>query len=238
MVHDDMKNNNKSEVIVNLYKNRFKQLRLGQECYKKGNLSKSVEYYCNYLSILAQFFDTEENKLKPELFDKKKDIGELLLISNIYWNLAKIYDKNPKFQHNSIIYLNQFFKFSMGYKYQYANARMLENYIKKSNPNNIKEFKRIYEKMRIKSAPCFISTYCFGYHASITEQLRLLKEDVSGNPLGDASIKFYYKIAPKLITFFEHHAYIKKIILPPVKTILFLIAWFHRVLKANKNDSL
>ena len=233
-----MKNNKKSELIVSLYQNRFKQLRLGQEYYKKGELSKSIEYYCNYLSILAQFFNTEESKLKPELFDQKKDIGELLLVSNVYWNLAKIYDKNPKFQYNSVIYLNQFMKFSIGYKYQYANARMLKNYINKSQPNNTKEFKNIYEKMKIKSASCFISTYCFGYHASITNQLRLLKEDISGNPFGDASIKFYYKYAPKLIIFFERYTHIKKIVLPPIKKILFLIAWFHQTLKTRKNDSL
>ena len=238
MASDSMTKDKKSEVIISLYQNRFKQLRLGQESYKKGNLSKSVEHYSNYLSILAQFFDISKSNLKPELFDQKKDIGELLLISNVYWNLAKIYDKNKKFQHHSIDCLNQFLRFTRGYKHQYANARILKNYINRGRPKNTKEFNRIYEKMKINSSPCFVSTYCFGYNAPVTKQLRLFKKDISGSSIGDTSIKYYYKYAPILVHFFECHSKIKKIALPPIKNILFLIAWLHRNLRFNKNDHL
>ena len=231
MSHDDVAQNKKSEVIINLYQDRFKQLRLGQECYKKGDFSKAVEYYSNYLSILAQFFDTQENRLNPELFDQKKDIGELLLISNVYWNLAKTYDKNSKFQHHTARCLEQFLKFTQGYKHEYANIRMFKNYINSGRPRNKKEFKRIYEKVKNKSFPCFIATYCFGNDSPITRQLRLLRDDLSGFWLGDAGIQFYHKHAPGLVNFFERHAKIKTFALPFIKSILSLFARFHEKLR-------
>ena len=228
----------KSEIITNLYQNRFKQLRLGQECYKKGDLKKSIEYYSNYLSILAQFFDTEENKLEPRLFEQKKDAGELLLISNVYWVLAKNYDKNPKYKNHSIKCLNQFLKFTRGYKHQYANARMLRNYISRGKPRNTKEFKLIYEKIKINSPPCFIATYCFGCDAPTTQQLRLLREDILKSLGGSICVKLYYKNAPVLINFFESHAKLERMVLPFIKKALFLIARLHRAFKSNRNDYL
>ena len=224
----DMAEEKQSEVIVKLYQNRFKQLRLGHECYKKGNLAKSVEYYSNYLSILAQFFNTKENDLNPHLFDRKKDAGELLLISNVYWSLAKVYDKKPKFHHHATKCLNQFLKFTQGYNHQYANARMLKNYIAKGKAKNAKEFKLVYEKIKINSRTCLVSTYCFGYDSPVTQQLRLLREDLSETCTGRAGIKFYYKHAPSLVAFLDRHKCAKKIALPLIKKILFLIAWFYR----------
>ena len=236
MDQNDPAKNKKSEVIINLYQKRFKQLHIGQECYKKGDFAKTIEHYSNYLSILAQFFDTEESKLKPEFFNQKKDLGELLLLSNVYWNLAKIYDKNPKFQHQSVRCLEQFLKFTKGYKHQHSNARMLRNYINSNRPKNKKNFKQIYEKMEMGSRSCFIATYCFGYDATVTRQLRMLKEDISGNFLGDVGIEFYYKHAPGFISFFERHEKIKRFALPPIKNFLSLIAWFHHILKSRNDD--
>ena len=228
MSNGDTRRNKKSEVITNLYQNRFKQLRLGQECSQKGNFAKAVEYYSNYLSILAQFHGITESQLTPEFFDQKKDAGELLLISNVYWSLAKTYDNNKQFQHHSQRCLNQFLKFTRGYKHQYANARMLKSYIHSGKPKNAKEFKRVYEKLKIHSPRCFIATHCFGYDDPVTQQLLLLREDISGNVFGDTLIKRYYQYAPSLIHFLEKHSKIKKIALPPLKYLLYLIAQFHQ----------
>ena len=231
MPHDDIAKDKKSEIVIGLYQGRFKQLRLGHEFYKKGNLAKATEHYSNYLSILAQFFNTEESNLNPQLFEKKKDIGELLLISNVYWSLAKTYDKSPKFQHHSARCLKQFLKFTLGYKHQYANARILKNYINSGKPKNKKEFRQIYEKLRINSPPCFIASYCFGRDALVTRQLHSFREDISGTFLGDAGTRLYYKYAPTLVDFFDRHTKIKKIALPPIKATLVLIAHLHQKLK-------
>ena len=221
----------KSEILIGLYQNRFKQLRLGQECYKKGDQAKSIEHYSNYLSILAQYFGTQENNLNPKFFDQKKDIGELLLISNVYWNLAKTYDKIPKFKYQLKRCLEQFLEFTHGYKHQHANARMLKNYINSGRPRNKKEFRRIYEKIKHHSSACFIATHCFGCDSPVTEQLRILRRDISGSFPGDSFIGFYYKYAPSLINFFDHHEKVQKTALPPIKIFLIIVAWFHQKLR-------
>ena len=234
MAEKGTQQNKTSEIIINLYQNRFKQLSLGQECYKRGDISKSIEHYSNYLHILAQYFDTRESDLQPSLFDLKKDVGEILLISNVYWNLAKIYDKNPNSQNQSIHFLEQFLKFTKGQKHQHANTRILKNYINSGKPKNSKEFKRIYETIKTKSSPCFISTYCFGHDAFITNQLRLLKNDISGNLLGNTAVKLYYRYAPSAINLLENHLVLKSILLPIIKKILFIIAQTHRKLSLKK----
>ena len=237
MTDNDTSTNEPSEIVISLYQNRFKQMRLGQECYKKGDAAKAIEYYSNYLHILAQYFGTEEKNLRPEMFDRKKDIGEILLISNIYWNLAKTYDKNLKFQHQSTRCLEQFLRFTKGYKHQYANTRLLKNYINSGRPRNQKEFKRIYETIKTQATPCFVSTYCFGHDAPVTNQLRLLKKDISGNFLGDVFIKTYYQLAPGIVNYFERHVILKKTALPLIKKILFLIAKAHQTSTRKNNYS-
>ena len=234
MTDNSTREHEPSEVITNLYQNRLHQLRLGQEFYKKGDTAKAVQHYSNYLHILSQYFGTEENKLHPGLFDRKKNIGEILLISNVYWNLAKTYDKNIKFQHQAIRCLEQFLKFTKGFKHQYANTRILKNYINGGRPRNKKEFKRIYESIKVQSTSCFISTYCFGHDAPTTNQLRLLKKDISGNFLGDMTIKTYYQCAPSIIDCFECNSTLKKLTLPAIKKILLLIAKIHQNLNHKK----
>lgn len=209
--------------VVRLYQDRFKQLRKGQEYSQKGDIPKLVECYSKYLNILAQFFNVKETQLTPELFDSKKDLSELLLISNVYWSLAKTYDRNSNLHDDSRQCLEQFAKFSSGFKYQYANARMIKNYIKRGKALNSKNFKTAYEKIRMDSPTCFVSTYCFGTNHPVTIQLRPLKRILIKN-YGGFLVDGYYRFSPLLVDFLESNYRIKKILLPVVKGTLFSLA--------------
>src|SRR6056300_1192111 len=116
-------------VALERYKNRLGILKAGMDLSAKENYKDAVQNYKSYLTILANYFKTEERLLNPKLFDQKKDLTELLLISQVYWDLAKIYDRNPNLFKDCERYLNQFIKFSTGYKFQYVNSEIKRKYI-------------------------------------------------------------------------------------------------------------
>ena len=65
------------------------------------------------------------------MFDAKRQVTELLLISHVYWELARINEMPPKLQKNFSRSLNQFVKFTINQPYQVLNSEMLRKYIKK-----------------------------------------------------------------------------------------------------------
>ena len=79
-------------------------------------MGQAVDSYNKYLGILALYFDTTEDKLSPSFFDAEKDMTELLLISHAYWDLAKAYDRSPNLHRDCLRCLEQFTRFSIGFK--------------------------------------------------------------------------------------------------------------------------
>lgn len=205
----------RSELAVRSYKERLKVLRKGQEFSQADDIPRSVECYSQYLNALAGYFKVEEPKLDPKLFDQETEITEMLLISHVYWDLAKAYDRSPNLSLESIRCLDQFVKFSSGYKYQYVNARMLKNFIKKKLAHNPKAFKQTYERIQVESKGCYVSSHCFGKHSWQTNSLRRLKATLMTFTTGENFVDWYYLKYPNLIDFFEKHKILKRFFLKP-----------------------
>lgn len=178
------------------YATRLGHLRRGQEHAAKNEISKAVENYLTYLKALETFFTVKEENLSPKLFDKKKDLTELLLISHVYWDLAKAYDKNPKTVKESNRCLNQFVKFSIGFKYQRLNSDILRKYIKKKIPRNEQIFKDAYDKIRVSSKGCYIATHCYGEQHPITSRLRDIRNENIDSYLFRKFCNCYYGLSP------------------------------------------
>jgi hypothetical protein len=183
------------------YATRLGHLRRGQEHAAKNEISKAVENYLTYLKALETYFSVKEENLSPKLFDKKKDLTELLLISHVYWDLAKAYDKNPKTVKESNRCLNQFVKFSIGFKYQRLNSDILRKYIKKKIPRNDNIFKDAYDKIRVSSKGCYIATHCYHEDHYIVEQLRNIRANLIHSKVFRTFCKVYYYTSPLLIRF-------------------------------------
>ena len=108
-----IKASRKREQVAELYRTRLTHLKKAQLYIRDEHMAKAVDSYTKYLDILAIFFDTTEDKLSPTLFDAKKDVTELLLISHAYWDLAKAFDRSPNSQRECFRCLEQFIKFSI-----------------------------------------------------------------------------------------------------------------------------
>ncbi|PIK14287.1 hypothetical protein [Halobacteriovorax sp. JY17] len=191
------------ERVVNAYRDRLKALKQARQYYSNGEIPKAVERYSTYLNNLASYFGVTEDKLTPAFFDAEKEISELLLISQAYWDLSKAYDRSPNLHRESIRCLEQFVKFTNGFKYQHINAQMLRKFIKRKQAHNLKSFQNAYTKIQVESKGCFIATYSFGENHSVTNDLRLFKQRILPYKIGLKFIEIYYLSSPKLVNYFE-----------------------------------
>lgn len=212
----DAKEDKKREQVVELYRTRLTHLKRAQVFVKEDRMAQAVDSYNKYLGILALYFDTTEDRLTPTLFDPEKDMTELLLISHAYWDLAKAYDRSPNLQRDCLRCLEQFMKFSIGFKYQHVNAQIIRKFNNKKQAHNPKAFEAAYHKIQISAKRCYVATMCFGFEDQRTETLRHFKLAIAKYSLGLDFIDFYYAYSPKLVDALEKN--------PAAKTIFNFIA--------------
>jgi len=201
----DLQDEKKREQVIELYRIRLTHLKRAQVFVKDDTMNSAVDSYIKYLGILALYFDIAEAQLSPTLFDPEKDMTELLLISHAYWDLAKAYDRSPTLQRECLRCLEQFLKFSIGFKYQHVNAQIVRKFNLKKQAHNPKAFEMAYNKIQVNSKKCYVATECFGETHPKTEFLREFKQIISRYELGKDFIDWYYINSPKLISALEKH---------------------------------
>lgn len=190
----------KSEAALKSYRERLKILKKAQEYAGMDEIPRAVQHYSQYLNILAQYFDVPESSLSPALFNREKDLAEMLLISHVYWDLAKAYDRSPTLTLESIRCLKQFVNFTLGFKYQYANSQMVKKFIRQRMAHNPKAFKEAYDRIRVEAKGCYIATYCYGESHPITESLRSYRDEVLlSSSSGRVFVRLYQFLSPKVI---------------------------------------
>lgn len=218
----DLRDDKKKEQIKELYRTRLIHLKRAQALVKEDKMAQAVESYTKYLGVLALYFDISEDKLSPSLFDLEKDLTELLLISHAYWDLAKAFDRSPNLQRDCLRCLDQFVKFSIGFKYQHVNAQIVRKFNNKKQAHNPKAFELAYHKIQVNSKKCYIATSCFGENHPDTELLRKFKQKISHSESGRNFIDLYYRYSPLIVTITNYNIITKnleKIILKPILSI-------------------
>jgi len=208
------------KIVIQRYRERLAVLRQAQEYSQKDDIPRAVIAYTKYLDYLAQYFETKEENLSPDYFTKDNNITEILLISQVYWDLSKAYDRNPKLKKECERCLSQFVKFSSGFKFQFINSEMLRKFIKKKAAYNPKSFEFAYDKIRVNSKGCFIASYAFHESHSVVTDLRLFKSFLLKFHIGDRLVEHYYRTSPLLVSYFEDHpvtgSLIKSLFIRPV----------------------
>ena len=205
----DLKDAKKREQVNELYRTRLTHLKRAQLLTRDDRISQAVDSYTKYLGILALYFDTTEDNLNPNLFDPVKDVTELLLISHAYWDLAKAFDRSPNLQRNCFRCLDQFVKFSIGFKYQHINGQIIRKFNNKKQAHNLKAFEAAYHKIQISSKKCYLASSCFGDDDLRTQTLRYFKLKIAPFSLGKSFIDYYYQFSPIIIQYFNAHPFTK-----------------------------
>ncbi len=200
---ESIKEKNKRKLALQKkYSTRITIAKQGREAFLSKDYVNATKKYNEYLGILAEMNEVEDIfKITPAMFDSKKHVTEMLLISHVYWELARINEMTPKLQPNFQKALNQFVKFTVNQPYQVLNAEMLRKYIKK-NKNvsaQIVGLNSAHSQIYVESKKCYIATFCFGEGSQELVTLRRLKTNLIKSSLGISFVRIYYNQSSKLV---------------------------------------
>lgn len=184
-------------------KRKFQALRIdiaksGLIAYDDRRISEAARQFLTYLSILEESKGVGTHGLMPSHFDRTKDMAEMLLISGVYWDLTKLYDRTTSVesQKNFRVFLEKFVLFSKGMPYQPVCAETMRKYIVASKAIHKDQFKQAYRQL--SDGKCFIATALEDDLAAHTAwRLRLFRDEVlSKSLLGRLIIRIYYRVGP------------------------------------------
>ena len=113
-------NKQRDERKRELLRHRIVVAKEGVALYSKGRYVDSVKRYQHYIAVLEMWKKCGRDGLTPDLFDKKADIYELVLLSGIYWDLAKLFDKAKREDQRGelTLCLQKYVAFSKCFPYQ------------------------------------------------------------------------------------------------------------------------
>jgi len=186
------------------FNRRITIVKKGREAFLAKDYVNCMHNYLDYLKILCETKESEDIfKLNPTMFDDSTQLSELLLISHVYWEMARIYEMTPKLQDNFQKSLDQFVKFTINQPYQVLNAEMLRKYIKLTGKNSrlIDKFQEAHSHIFTNSKKCYIATHCFGDQHLVTHRLREFKQELVMWPYGLKLVELYYRSSSTLIYF-------------------------------------
>lgn len=188
-----------------LFKRRIDLARKGLKDYQERKIGSAVNAFSTYLKVLEEFKGVPEGGLTPALFDLEKDIHELLLISGVYWDMVKLYDrtKSPEKQKDFEHYVSKYLIFAKNMPYQALCAETVRKYISTDRPVHKDAFKNLYKQLG--GEKCFVAGALVDLIAPTT--LPILREyrdnRLQKSRSGRAFVLIYYQVGPLLATCVE-----------------------------------
>lgn len=184
-----------------MLRRRIELAQSGVRAFENHKLAEAVKNFHSYLRILEDWKGVPEGKLSPSLFDTKNDVAELLLISGVYWDLTKLYDRtrSNERQRDFMHYLEKYIAFSKGMPFQHVCVETLRKYISNDKPIHKAEFKNAY-KMLGGGGTCFVASSLMDVcDVDTLPRLRVFRDErLAGSAGGRAFIRWYYRNGPRM----------------------------------------
>ena len=176
------------------FNHRMELAKQGVDACKRKDYRAALQFHHAYLDSLEK---AKGGDLTPKSFDQKSEAAEMLMITGVYWDLAKVYDRIGQKNNSKVkLMINKFVLFSKGMNYQRLSQEMLRKLLTNDRPVNRALFKEAYVKLG--GGRCFIAT-AVEEHCE-TESVLVLKrfrdEILLKNNFGRAFVRIYYKIGP------------------------------------------
>lgn len=179
---------------------RISVAKVGKEALDGGDYANAVKRFVDYLSTIAEAKEvTGIYSIRTNHFNPQKDLTEMLMISHIYFELARMYDAVPKFHDESKKCLEQFVHFSANQPFQVVNSEMLRKYLKKSQFKNQEAFRYAYQQIYVQSKKCYVVTFCYGNDHSVTNEYRTFKDWLLDYSWGFHFVSLYYRSSSQLV---------------------------------------
>ncbi len=224
-----------SAAFTKRYQSRITIAKNAKESLAAKDYTKAASLYREYLDIISTIYEQEMYTIQPKHIDDKTQVTELLLISHVYWDLCKVYEKTPKLQDGFQKCLNQFIIFTIDQPYQVLNSEMLRKHIvrgKRSGSTYIPMLEKAYSRIHVESKKCYVATHCFGDNHQTTDDLRNFKSIIAHNSFGLKFISFYYFFSSKLVKACSRSKLTSLLSLFVLKPIIMFIHFFlKRVIK-------
>jgi hypothetical protein len=219
----------KKLLLQQKYTQRITTAKQGREFFLSKDYVNASKKYHEYLGILAELYDLDDiYSLKPSLFDPNKDVTEMLLISHVFWEMARINEMTPKLQATYKKCLSQFVKFTINQPYQVFNSEMLRKYIKKNKNRSIQlgMLNEAYSQIFVQSRKCYIATFCFNEGSDEVRLFRVFKNRLLNQPFGIPIVRAYYLSSSQLVSTCENYKIFSKslyLLAYPVLKMIYLI---------------
>jgi hypothetical protein len=195
-------------VLKHKFENRITIAKFGKESLDAGDYSSAIQKFTEYMQIMADIKKTKDfYAIKPAHFDPKRDLTEMLMMSHIYFEMARIYDAVPKFADDSKKCLDQFVLFSANQPYQVVNSEMIRKYLKKSSFKNPLAFRDAYQQIYVQSKKCYVVTFCYGNQHPMTQEYRKLKDVLLESNSGRELVRIYYKYSSVAVERWEKYPF-------------------------------
>lgn len=179
---------------------RLELARAGISAYQRRKLTEAVNHFLTYIKILEEIKEVPVGGLLPSHFDAKRDLPELLMISGVYWDLVKLYDRTKsKERHREFLhYLEKYIAFSRGMPFQHLCAEALRKYLSGDKPVHREDFKNAYKLLSVHQ--CFVVTALNDQlEPGSLESLRQFRDEVLVRRwAGRWLIRIYYQVGPSV----------------------------------------
>lgn len=217
-VRDSLKEREHIAILKHKYDTRITNVKIGKQAFVKGDFLTAIRKYTEYLEVISEVKKlTSIYELHPNHFDKSKDITEMLMISNLYFELAKVYDATGKFQEDLSKCLDQFVLFSANQPFQVVNSEMCRKHLRKFKFKNHDLFFKSYQQIIVKSRKCYVASHCFGEDHYHTNSLRAFREFLMEHSIGQSFVRLYYSHSPAFVQFMQDHQRLDAFLNPILK---------------------
>ena len=182
----------------NLMRKRLEFVTNGVRAFQNKKVSEAVTNFQSFVKLLEDYKGTGEGGLTPANFDPQKDIGDLLLLSGVYWELTKLFDRTrtEEKKRDFLHYLEKFILFSKGTAYQPLCAESLRRYISNDKPVHRVEFKNAYKVLG--DGKCFVVTSLMDVtdFETLPALWKFRDETLRRSVAGRGFIRLYYRVGP------------------------------------------
>jgi len=184
---------------------RLDVAKLGIQALTRESFGEATKSFVLYLGMLERAKKVKPGRLHPSQFDPKKEMVELVLVTGIYWDLARTFDRmRGKEQVREMqAYLNQFVVFSKDSTYKALCAETMRKYLAAERALHRGDFKAAYK--RLGGTSCFIASALLDVSDLETlPRLRAFRDErLAPNPAGRALILAYERFSPSIAAWLE-----------------------------------
>jgi hypothetical protein len=184
-----------------LIKKRLEFITNGLAAAQQKKYAEAVVYYQSYVKLLEDWKGVNDGALTPSHFDYTREMGDLLMLSGLYWDLAKVFDQTESVEKVKLFhhYMEKFILFSKSTTWEPMCAEQIRRYLLTNRPKHRQEFKNAYKLLGGKDS-CFIATALSDeIEFETIPALRIYRDQVLRKHLaGRVFIWAYYKAGPTL----------------------------------------